>query len=214
LRIVEATKHESVLRQAAFAARRRALDDGAAVVVDLIRSRKPHHAFGIERVMIFGDHRGVGEDVVHVRSARRARIAEIVHLNGRGAACQHTQTVILGKTHEIDGDVDFGPAHQRGDLLVAVVADINEMLERRLKAPPRRRIVILSERQRGDLETRFVVLLEQAGRQVSGRVLVEVGRKIGDAKAVVGIDLALPERRKGRLLFHVTPGALQLLGGR
>ena len=164
--------------------------------------------------MVFGDHRAVGEDVIHVRSAHRARIAEIVHLNGRGAARQHTQTVILGKTHEIDGDVDFGAAHQRGDLLIAVVADIDEMLERRLKAPPRRRIVVLSERQRGDLETRCVVLFEQAGGQISRRVFVEVGGEIGDAKAVVGIDLALPERRKSRLLLHVTPGALQLLGGR
>ena len=55
---------------------------------------------------------------------------------------------------------------------------------------------------------------EQAGRQISRRVLVEVGREVGDAKAIVGIGLALPERRIGRLLLHVTPGALQLLGGR
>src|ERR1700686_3364499 len=80
--------------------------------------------------------------------------------------------------------------------------------------PPRRRIVVLSERQCGNLETRFVVLLEQAGRQISRRVLVEIGREIGDAKAIVGIGFALPERRIGRLLLHVTPGALQLLGGR
>ena len=106
------------------------------------------------------------------------------------------------------------PAHERGDLMIAVVADIDEVLERRLQPTPHRRIVVLPERQCGDLETRLVVAFEQAGRQISRRMLVEVGREIGDAKAIMGIDLALPERPIGRLLLHVTPGALQLLGGR
>ena len=75
-------------------------------------------------------------------------------------------------------------------------------------------MVILPQRNRRYLEARFVVLFEQACRQIGRRMLAEIRRKIGNADAVMRINLAAPNRRKSRLILHVPPGALQLFGGR
>jgi len=42
-------------------------------------------------------------------------------------------------------------------------------------------------------------------------MLVEVGRQIGDANALVGVDLALPQRRMRRLLRDQEGGVLRVL---
>src|ERR1700676_1268332 len=45
-------------------------------------------------------------------------------------------------------------------------------------------------------------------------MVMEIGREIGDANAVVWIDFAAPNGGKHRLFLHVKPGAAQLIGRR
>ena len=70
------------------------------------------------------------------------------------------------------------------------------------------------ERNGRRLEPRFVVLLEQAGGQISDGVLAQVGRKVGDADAIVRIDLAVPDWTRRRQIGDGELGAEQLIGRR
>ena len=123
-------------------ARRRVFRHRPFIVVDLITLRQPDHLLGIERATVLGNDRGIGKNVIDVIGRHGSRIAEIIHLDRRGAARQHIDPAVRGEALEIDQDVYFQPANELGDVLIALVPDVEKPRKGALQSLPRRRIVI------------------------------------------------------------------------
>ena len=112
--------------------------------------------------------------------AQRAGIAEIVHLDRRRTARQHDGRGAFRVPLQVDQNVDRIAPDRIGDRHRALMVHVDEAVERRLQARPHRRAVVAPGRVREDLEAIAVVLLEHAGRQERGGVLMEVGGEIAD----------------------------------
>src|SRR5437899_6830886 len=80
---VETAKHYCIVRQAKILARRRS-GDWSLPVVDLVACRQLYERLCIVRCVLERRHERITNKVIDVRRPHRARVAEIVDLNGRG----------------------------------------------------------------------------------------------------------------------------------
>ncbi len=115
---------------------------------------------------------------------------------------------------EIDGDLDLTLPNELRNLPVAVRADLDKVLAGAFDSAAHARILLRTERYRGHFKARSVVLLEQAGHEICRRVVMQIGREIGNANALVRIGFTAPQRRMGRriLVRDMALGARQLIG--
>ena len=98
---------------------------------------------------------------------------------------------------EIDEDVDFLLTDEIDQLRVIELEDVDERLDRVDDALLLRRSVARRIVQDRDLETAAIVPLDRADKQMAGRVVAKLGRKIGDFECVLGAALADPAARCG-----------------
>ena len=94
--------------------------------------RQIHNFLGVELAPVFWDHGFVCENVIEVRRAHRAGKAEIVHLDRCRPPHENTWTGICGEAHQIDQNIDLRIPNRFGDLVVAPITGVDEMLKRRL----------------------------------------------------------------------------------
>lgn len=84
----------------------------------------------------------IGDDIVDPIGAHRRRIAQEVDLDGRCATRQHAKAAGKGKSRQIDQNIDFATANERGEIGVAPVSHIEEIFDCRLCSAPQLRAVI------------------------------------------------------------------------
>jgi hypothetical protein len=91
------------------------------------------------------DQPGVSDDVVDERDRHRARIDEIVDLDGRWARCEDFRPGVAGIAVEVDGDVDLEVANQRVYFGAAPGPHGDEAVERGFDPAPGRAAVVWAE---------------------------------------------------------------------
>jgi protease-4 len=206
VRVVQAAEHEAVPGQAQFGARGGVGGDGARIVVGLERVGQAHDVLGKGVGLVAGRDPAVAEDVVHLGHARGAGIARVLHLDGRRPPRQDAGAGVGGQAVEVDQDVDPVLGDQARRLGVAQRVEVDEVLERRLRAPALGRVVGLRVGgEREGLEAAAVMGLEHAGHQVADGVRAQVGRQVAQAQAPPGrlwdagaADSAAPGFRRRR----------------
>ena len=97
---------------------------------------------------------------------------------------------------EIDEDVDAVVADRLRESQRRPPGGIDETVEAAHEPFAHRAAIVGSRRIRDDLEPRPVVRLEQTGREVGGRVRVQVGGQVADAQAV-GVQFRRRRRSAG-----------------
>ena len=112
----------------------------------------------------------VSDQVIDVRRAHCAWITEITDLQWCGTLREDSCSAVFRVAFEIDGDVDFHPAQQRGDLGITVFADIDELFECAFDAGAQIAAVVRPVRNRDRVETAAIVVFEHARHQRRCRV--------------------------------------------
>ena len=88
-------------------------------------------------------------------------------------------------------------------------------MEGALQAAAHAAVGVRPEGQRRGLEACRVMPLEEFGHQVGGGMLVQVGRQVGHADALVPVTLAAPQRlRRGRIKVGCVNAAALVLQSR
>ena len=125
----ETAKNKTVVWQSDFMSRWRRARNLSFRVIDLITVWQMHDLFSV-KWLLFERHNGlVSNDVVNEIGAHRARITEIAHLDGAGPSGEDAGARIRGETIQIDGDIDLQAADKLRDLLVALLANIDEAVK-------------------------------------------------------------------------------------
>ena len=211
--VVEAAEHECSLGQPQRRPRGRAFGDRARRRVRLVAVGQERDALAVERLVPGADDGGIGDEVVDVGCAHRSRIAEVVDLDGRGPAREDARAAAGGEPLKVDGDVGPEIAQPAGDRVVGMHGDVEEPLHGALDppAPGVRRGGAVGNR--GDLEARAVVPLEDLREEVRGRVVLEVGRQVRHAQPVIRPPRHGSWLRQGRkAVLHEGLRALQAVG--
>jgi hypothetical protein len=118
-----------VLRQAAFLAHRRALNDLALRIIDLEALRQMNDLLAPEGLLVERQDDFVRDHIVDAVGTRGPGVSEIAHLDGRGPMRKNAETVISRIAVEVDRDVDPELAEQLRDFAVITTAHIMEMIE-------------------------------------------------------------------------------------
>src|SRR5262249_57821470 len=101
-------------------------------------------------------------DVIPMGAAHRPGIAEIVDLHRCGTAREYGRPRAFGNSVEVDCDLDLQVPDEARDLRIAELADIDEAVEGRLQTLAHRTLYGRPRRNRDDLETASIMMLEQA----------------------------------------------------
>ena len=148
--------------------------------------------FRIERLLVERQHRLVGDHIVDEVGTHSSRIAEIAHLDGRGAVGEDAGTGVLGVALQVDRDVDVELVQKLRDVEVALRSDVVELIERPHQAGPHIALIVATEGDADNLEARAIVQLEQLSHQEGGRMPVEIRGQIGDSNLVMMMDRSGP----------------------
>ena len=159
--------------------RRPARRDHALAVVGLV-ARQPHDLLRVVDLVLGRNDDVVGDEIVVVRRAHGAGIAEPVDVHRRGPAGEHLGARILGVAVEIDQDVDAVGRDLRRRLIVGHAGDVGPVIDAGLGAGLRRVGPVDPAVIGEDLEVLAVVLLDDVGHGKADRMLAQVGRHIAD----------------------------------
>ena len=161
--------------------------------------------------MLPRNDRRVGKNIIVIIGAHRAGIAEIINLDRSRSSGKSCQSADAGEAVKVDDNVDFKLSDKVGDILIAERTGIYKSLKRSLQPPGEFRVLLGTPGNCGDLEARSVMMFEKARHQISDGMFAQVGGNIGDADAVMRIDIAPPQRLKDRLIFDIIAGAQPFL---
>src|SRR5215831_12516055 len=104
----------------------------------------------------------VGEDVVDVICAHGAGKTEMVHLHGCRSPGKDPCPCSFREAHQVNGNIDFHTSHHSGDVRIAFVANVDEMLKCRLESGAHLAPVVTAKGERDRLEAFLVEVLEHA----------------------------------------------------
>lgn len=130
--------------------------------------------FGKERLLIVRQDDLVRDHVIYEISPHRSGVAQVIDLNWGRTMRQNFRPTAGGEAFQIDSDVDLLLVEKRGDLAVALRADIVELVEGADQAPTQRALIGRAERDAEHFEASAVVPLEQLRHQVGGRVFMKI----------------------------------------
>ena len=124
--------------------------------------------------MLRRNHETVGEDVVNIIGGQRARISQVIDLDGRRTIRQDAGATVIGESFQVDGDVGLPLAQHLGDVAIALTTNVDKVVECVLKPPPHVTVSVGPERYGHRLEALSVVLFKQTCGQVRGGMIVEI----------------------------------------
>jgi len=136
----------------------------------------------------------VSDDVVHAAQPHGARVAQVVHVSGRGAPGEDLGSRVRGVAPQVNRDVDLHLAHLLRDVARFQGACIDKVLECVLHAGSQTALVSRAQGDRHGFKALAVMVLKDAGHQVAHGVLAQVGRYVGDADSIVLVALTPPQR--------------------
>src|SRR5262249_17401079 len=113
-------------------------------------------------------------NVITVVGCQRPRIAEVIYLHWRRTPRKHAESWVLGKTLQVNRDINFEFPHQLCDLLICLVPNIEKMLNCVRYSPAHLRTPISAKRYSAYFKPRFVVLFKQASNKIRGCVIMKI----------------------------------------
>src|ERR1700722_13767584 len=116
--------------------------------------------------MLAGNNRLIGDNVVEELGAERPRESEIIDLNGCWPPREYAGAAISGISVQIDQNIDFRLPDEIGDFLIAFRSDVDDPIERCPDPAANVGVIACPNTNRGHLKTRFVVMFEEAHRQI------------------------------------------------
>jgi hypothetical protein len=93
------------------------------------RVRQPHNLFAIERKVVCGNDRRVGNDLVDIARSHAAGIAKIINLDRRSAPGKNIESIALRECHQVDDYIDLVISNQARNIVVARVLNFNKIVE-------------------------------------------------------------------------------------
>src|SRR5229473_3179463 len=190
---VEASEHETLVRQSRLPPGGCLRPYHSLRIVDLVTFRQVHDVFGVEFLLIEWQDDWIGDHIIVKIGAQRPRKSDVAHLNWGWPIGKDFWATIVRIAALVDDDIHLHIIQKHCNVAIAFRSDIVKLVEGADQPGPYVAAVVRPERNPQDFEPGTVVELEQLHHQISSGMVMETARYIGDAYLIIAPNLSFPQ---------------------